>query len=75
MYIQQEFDKAWQLVWQEEQNALCLKDLREAVAAAYLTVVLAEIHVHVANFDQQKPKGNQTPAFNELALLKPEVKT
>lgn len=24
--------------------------------------------------DQQKPKGNWTPAFNELTLLKPEVK-
>lgn len=24
--------------------------------------------------DQQKPKDNPTPAFNELALLKPEIK-
>lgn len=29
MYIQQEFDKAWQPVWEEQQGALCLEDLRE----------------------------------------------
>ena len=59
MYIQQEFDKAWQLVWQEEQSALRLEDLWETVAAACLTAVLAEIHVHVANLISRNLKATE----------------
>lgn len=50
-----------------------LRTCKKAVAPASLTVVLTGLHIP-GKSDQQKPKDNPTPAFNMLALLKPEVK-
>lgn len=57
--IQQQFDKAQQLVWQEKQSALHLEDLWEAVAAACLAPLWAEIDVHMANLIRRNLKATK----------------
>ncbi|XP_010830188.1 PREDICTED: tripartite motif-containing protein 44 [Bison bison bison] len=75
MFIQQEFKKVQKVIADEEQKALHLVDIQEAMATAHVTEILADIQSHMDRLMTQMAQAKeQLDTSNESAEPKAEVK-
>lgn len=75
VFIQQEFKKVQKVIADEEQKALHLVDIQEAMATAHVTEILADIQSHMDRLMTQMAQAKeQLDTSNESAEPKAEVK-
>nr|KAF6439363.1 tripartite motif containing 44 [Molossus molossus] len=75
VFIQQEFKKVQKVIADEEQKALHLVDIQEAMATAHVTEILADIQSHMDRLMTQMAQAKeQLDTSNEAAEPKAEVK-
>uniref|UniRef100_A0A4W2E9W9 B box-type domain-containing protein n=1 Tax=Bos indicus x Bos taurus TaxID=30522 RepID=A0A4W2E9W9_BOBOX len=73
MFIQQEFKKVQKVIADEEQKALHLVDIQEAMATAHVTEILADIQSHMDRLMTQMAQAKeQLDTSNESAEPKAE---
>ncbi|XP_076970537.1 tripartite motif-containing protein 44 isoform X2 [Tamandua tetradactyla] len=73
MFIQQEFKKVQKVIAEEEQKALHLVDIQEAMATAHVTEILADIQSHMDRLMTQMAQAKeQLDTSNEVAEPKAE---
>ncbi|XP_049635704.1 tripartite motif-containing protein 44 [Suncus etruscus] len=73
VFIQQEFKKVQKVIADEEQRALHLVDIQEAMATAHVTEILADIQSHMDRLMTQMAQAKkQLDTSNESAELKAE---
>lgn len=74
VFIQQEFKKVQKVIADEEQKALHLVDIQEAMATAHVTEILADIQSHMDRLMTQMAQAKeQLNTSNESAEPKAEV--
>ncbi|KAK7814985.1 hypothetical protein U0070_024328 [Myodes glareolus] len=74
VFIQQEFKKVQKVIADEEQKALHLVDIQEAMATAHVTEILADIQSHMDRLMTQMAQAKeQLDTSNESAEPKAEV--
>lgn len=74
-FIHQEFKKVQKVIADEEQKALHLVDIQEAMATAHVTEILADIQSHMDRLMTQMAQAKeQLDTSNEAAEPKAEVK-
>ncbi|XP_065800384.1 tripartite motif-containing protein 44 isoform X1 [Muntiacus reevesi] len=75
VFIQQEFKKVQKVIADEEQKALHLVDIQEAMATAHVTEILADIQSHMDRLMTQMAQAKeQLDTSNESAEPKAEQK-
>ncbi|KAM9658010.1 tripartite motif-containing protein 44 isoform 2-T2 [Trichechus inunguis] len=75
VFIQQEFKKVQKVIADEEQKALHLVDIQEAMATAHVTEILADIQSHMDRLMTQMAQAKeQLDTSNESAEPKAELK-
>ncbi|XP_070283899.1 tripartite motif-containing protein 44 isoform X2 [Myotis yumanensis] len=74
VFIQQEFKKVQKVIADEEQKALHLVDIQEAMATAHVTEILADIQSHMDRLMTQMAQAKeQLDTSNEAAEPKAEI--